>query len=219
MKRIFLTFTFCAGLFGQQDAASITGQVTDASGLAVANATVTVTNRDTNVSVRVATGQDGLYVATPLRIGVYKVDVEAKGFKKTVRDEIPLRVQDRLRVDFRLEVGDLTQTIEVTAEAPLLQSESTSLGQVIATRPVSELPLNGRNFIQLVALSTGAYIPQRNNSLYQDFLIGINGNRIQNNNFLLDGVNNNTTDNNQAPILPSPDAIAEFKVQSNLLPA
>src|SRR5207244_13478977 len=87
------------------------------------------------------------------------------------------------------------------------------------TEPVSELPLNGRNFIQLIALATGAYIPQRNNSLYQNFLIGINGNRIQNNNFLLDGVNNNTTDNNNAPILPSPDAIAEFKVQSNLLPA
>ena len=113
----------------------------------------------------------------------------------------------------------LSPWMSFCAAQPLLQSESTSLGQVIATRPVSELPLNGRNFIQLIALSTGAYIPQRNNSLYQDFLIGINGNRIQNNNFLLDGVNNNTTDNNQAPILPSPDAIAEFKVQSNLLPA
>ena len=90
---------------------------------------------------------------------------------------------------------------------------------MIATKPVAELPLNGRNFIQLIALTPGAYIPQRNNSLYQDFLIGINGNRIQNNNFLLDGINNNTTDNNQAPVLPSPDAIAEFKVQSNLQPA
>lgn len=219
MRRLLVTLFLCSVMFAQQDAASITGQVTDASNLAVAGANVTVTNRDTNVSVRILTGQDGLYVATPLRIGVYKVEVEAKGFKKSVRDEIPLRVQDRLRADFQLELGEITQTIRVSAEAPLLQSESTSLGQVIATRPVSELPLNGRNFIQLIALSTGAYIPQRNNSLYQDFLIGINGNRIQNNNFLLDGVNNNTTDNNQAPILPSPDAIAEFKVQSNLLPA
>ena len=219
MKSLLFSLALCSAIFAQQDAASITGQVTDPTGLAVTNAVINVTNRETNVSLRVETGADGLYVATPLRIGTYTVDVEAKGFKKTVRDGIPLRVQDRLRLDFRLEVGDLTQTIEVSAEAPLLQSESTSLGQVIATRPVSELPLNGRNFIQLIALSTGAYIPQRNNSLYQDFLIGINGNRIQNNNFLLDGVNNNTTDNNQAPILPSPDAIAEFKVQSNLLPA
>jgi len=206
-------------LIAQQDTATITGQVTDASGLALARASVSVTHRETNVVVRVATGQDGIYVATPLRIGTYNLAVEAPGFKKVVQESIPLRVQDRLRIDFRLEIGDVTQTVEVAAEAPLLQSESTSLGQVIATRPMSELPLNGRNFIQLIALSTGAYIPQRNNSLYQDFLIGINGNRIQNNNFLLDGVNNNTTDNNQAPILPSPDAIAEFKVQSNLLPA
>ncbi len=199
MKSLLFSLALCSAIFAQQDAASITGQVTDPTGLAVTNAVINVTNRETNVRLRVETGADGLYVATPLRIGTYTVDVEAKGFKKTVRDGIPLRVQDRLRLDFRLEVGDLTQTIEVSAEAPLLQSESTSLGQVIATRPVSELPLNGRNFIQLIALSTGAYIPQRNNSLYQDFLIGINGNRIQNNNFLLDGVNNNTTDNNQAP--------------------
>jgi hypothetical protein len=203
----------------QQDTATITGQVTDASGLPLVRASVSVTHRETNVVVRVTSGQDGIYVATPLRIGTYNLAVEAPGFKKVVQENIPLRVQDRLRIDFRLEIGDVTQTVEVAAEAPLLQSESTSLGQVIATRPMSELPLNGRNFIQLIALSTGAYIPQRNNSLYQDFLIGINGNRIQNNNFLLDGVNNNTTDNNQAPILPSPDAIAEFKVQSNLLPA
>src|SRR5205823_4319806 len=121
---------------------------------------------------------DGIFVATPLRIGTYSVAVEAKGFKKAVRDGIRLNVQDRLRVDFRLELGDITQTVEITAEAPLLQSESTSLGQVIETKRVLELPLNGRNFIQLIALATGAYIPQRNNSLYQNFLIGINGNRI-----------------------------------------
>jgi hypothetical protein len=130
-----------------------------------------------------------------------------------------LEVDQVARVDFVLELGEVTQTVDVMAEAPLLQSETTSLGQVVDTKKVVDLPLNGRNFIQLIALAAGAYTPQRNNSLYQNFLIGINGNRIQNNNFLLDGVNNNTTDNNNAPVLPSPDAIAEFKVQSNLLPA
>src|SRR5436309_10764010 len=205
--------------FAQQDTGIITGVVTDRSGSAVPNATVTLLNTGTNTSMSVTTDNDGLFVATPLRIGSYTIAVEARGFKKSVRENILLRVQDRLRIDFELEVGQLTETIEVTAGAPLLQSETTSLGQVIATKPVSELPLNGRNFIQLIALTPGAYIPQRNNSLYQDFLIGINGNRIQNNNFLLDGINNNTTDNNQAPVLPSHDAIAEFKVQSNLQPA
>jgi len=203
----------------QQDTGIITGQVTDATGSMIPSAAILLVNTATNVRTTVTTNADGLFVATPMRIGVYSITVEVRGFKKSVRDNVTLRVQDRLRVDFQLEIGEVTESVEVTSEAPLLQSETTSLGQVIATKPISELPLNGRNFIQLIALTPGAYIPQRNNSLYQDFLIGINGNRIQNNNFLLDGINNNTTDNNQAPVLPSPDAIAEFKVQSNLLPA
>jgi len=212
-------FLLACSLMAQQDTGMITGQVLDATGSAVPGATILLVNAGTNVRTSVVTNDDGLFVATPLRIGIYSITVEARGFKKSVRDDLALRVQDRLRVDFQLEVGEVSESVEVTSEAPLLQSETSSLGQVIATKPVSELPLNGRNFIQLIALTPGAYIPQRNNSLYQDFLIGINGNRIQNNNFLLDGINNNTTDNNQAPVLPSPDAIAEFKVQSNLLPA
>lgn len=215
---LWVTLLFTAACFAQQDTGIITGVVTDPSGSAIPNAAVVLVNAGTNARTKVTTDEGGLFVATPLRIGSYTITVEATGFKKAVQDVL-LRVQDRLRVDFKLEVGQPSETIEVSAVAPLLQSETTSLGQVIATRPVSELPLNGRNFIQLIALTPGAYIPQRNNSLHQDFLIGINGNRIQNNNFLLDGINNNTTDNNQAPILPSPDAIAEFKVQSNLLPA
>lgn len=216
---VTIPFLFCAVGLAQQDTGMITGQVVDSSGSAVPSATVALVNSATNVKTTVNTNSDGLFVATPMRIGVYSISVEARGFKKSVRDNVGLRVQDRLRVDFQLEVGQISESVEVTSEAPILQSETSSLGQVIASKPVSELPLNGRNFIQLIALTPGAYIPQRNNSLYQDFLIGINGNRIQNNNFLLDGINNNTTDNNQAPVLPSPDAIAEFKVQSSLLPA
>jgi len=197
----------------------ITGQVLDGTGSAIPLANVFLVHSGTNVRTAVSTNSEGLFVATPMRIGTYTISVEARGFKKAVRESVDLRVQDRLRIDFQMEVGNVTESVDVTAETPILQSETSSIGQVIATKPLSELPLNGRNFIQLIALTPGAYIPQRNNSLYQDFLIGINGNRIQNNNFLLDGINNNTTDNNQAPILPSPDAIAEFKVQSNLLPA
>src|SRR5947207_132909 len=215
-----IVFLFLARVVSaQQDTGMITGQVLDATGSAIPSAKVLLVNTGTNGQTSVLTNNDGLFVAAPLRIGVYSVTVEVKGFKKAVRENITLRVQDRLPLDFRLEVGEVTEYVQVAAEAPILQSETSSLGQVIATKPVTELPLNGRNFIQLIALTPGAYIPQRNNSLYQDFLIGINGNRIQNNNFLLDGINNNTTDNNQAPVLPSPDAIAEFKVQSNLQPA
>ncbi|MSV27459.1 MAG: TonB-dependent receptor [Bryobacterales bacterium] len=219
LRNVTLFLLLVATVVAQQDTGMITGQVTDPSGSPVPSAKIVLVNVATNAQTRVVTSNDGLFVATPIRIGFYSVAVEANGFKRAVRDGISLRVQDRLRVDFHLELGEVSESVSVTSEAPILQSETSSLGQVISTKPVSELPLNGRNFIQLIALTPGAYIPQRNNSLYQDFLIGINGNRIQNNNFLLDGINNNTTDNNQAPVLPSPDAIAEFKVQSNLLPA
>ena len=217
--RLAIAISFAITLIAQQDTGMITGQILDATGSAIPAARVLLINTATNIRTTVITSSDGLFVAAPMRIGTYSITVEAHGFKKAVRENAILRLQDRLRFDFQLQVGEVTDSVEVTSEAPILQSETSSLGQVITTKPISELPLNGRNFIQLIALTPGAYIPQRNNSLYQDFLIGINGNRIQNNNFLLDGINNNTTDNNQAPILPSPDAIAEFKVQSNLLPA
>ena len=95
----------CAGLLlAQQDTGMITGQVLDANGFAVPDALVAVTNRGTNVGMKVTTSADGMYVATPLRIGVYSIEVEAKGFKKVLRDGVQLQVQDRLRLDFQLEV-------------------------------------------------------------------------------------------------------------------
>jgi hypothetical protein len=204
---------------GQQDTGLITGQVLDESGAPIANASVEVKNIGTGIVSKVLTGQEGSYTTPPLRIGTYSVAVEAKGFKRTIRENLILSVQDRLRVSFTLPVGDVQQTVEVMGEVPLLQSESSSLGQVVDTKKIVDLPLNGRNFIQLITLSTGAYVPQTTNSSYQSTLVAINGNRVENNNFMLDGVNNNTTDNNQPPVLPNPDAIAEFKVLTNLLPA
>src|SRR5581483_1223508 len=218
-------FAFTALLFAlhpilaQQDTGVITGKVLDESSAPIANASVEVRNVGTGIAWKGLTSQDGSYTTPPLRIGVYSVSVEAKGFKRAIRENIILNVQDRLPVPFTLPVGDVQQSIEVRGEAPLLQSETSSLGQVVDTRKMVDLPLNGRNFIQLITLSTGAYVPQPTNSSYQSTLVSINGNRIENNNFMLDGVNNNTTDNNQPPVLPNPDAIAEFKVLTNMLPA
>jgi hypothetical protein len=143
----------------QQDTGMITGQVLDGSGSAIPAATVVLIQTDTNVRTTVNTNADGLFVATPMRIGTYSISVETRGFKKSVRDGVSLRVQDRLRIDFRLEIGELSESVTVTSEAPILQSETSSLGQVIATKPVSELPLNGRNFIQLIALTPGCLHP------------------------------------------------------------
>ena len=147
--------------------------------------------------MRVKTGAEGSYTTPPLRIGTYSVTVEAPGFKRAIREALTLNVQDRLPVSFTLEIGDMQQSVEVNTDAPLLQSETSSLGQVIETKKMVDLPLNGRNFIKLITLSTGAYVPQGTNRSYQNTLVAINGNRIENDNFLLDGVNNNTTDNNQ----------------------
>ena len=203
----------------QQDTGVITGAILDASGAPIANAVVEVKNAGTGIVLRVKAGAEGSYTTPPLRIGTYSVTVEAPGFKRAIREALTLNVQDRLPVSFTLEIGDVQQSVEVTADVPLLQSETSSLGQVIETKKMVDLPLNGRNFIQLITLSTGAYVPQGTNSSYQNTLVAINGNRIENNNFLLDGINNNTTDNNQPPVLPDPDAIAEFKVLTNMLPA
>ncbi len=206
-------------LLAQQDTGLITGQVLDESGAPIANASVEIKNTGTGIVSKVKTGQEGSYTTQPLRIGTYSVTVEARGFKRAIRETLTLSVQDRLRVSFTLPVGDVQQSVEVVGEVPLLQSESSSLGQVVDTRKMVDLPLNGRNFIQLITLSTGAYVPQTTNSSYQGTLVAINGNRVENNNFMLDGVNNNTTDNNQPPVLPNPDAIAEFKVLTSMLPA
>lgn len=216
---LFAILIAASALTAQAQSAQISGRITDASQAVVPDASVVVANVKTGIERNTTSNQQGYYNVPFLNPGSYRISVLGDGFKPIRRDGIQLSVDQVARLDFVLEIGEVTQTIEVTAEGPLLQSDTTSLGQVIDTRKIVELPLNGRNFIQLVVLATGAYIPQRNNSTFQSSLVSINGNRIQNNNFLLDGVSNNTTDNTNPPILPSPDAIAEFKVQTNLLPA
>ena len=103
------------------------------------------------------TGADGTYATNPLRNGLYDVAAESTGFKTSVREGINLRVQDRLEIDFTLEIGDVTETVEVTAAEPLLQTQTSSVGQVMETRAIEDLPLNGRSYIQLITLAAGAF--------------------------------------------------------------
>lgn len=203
----------------QQDTGTITGAVFDSAGAVMPGVAVRVISTATNITLSLTTNQDGEFVATPLRIGAYRVEAEATGFKKTVRDGIVLRVQDRLRVDLRLEVGAVTETVEVTETPPLLQTQTSSVGQVMETKSIVELPLNGRSYLQLITLAAGAFVPQRMNTIWNDQFVAINGNRAMQNTFLLDGVNNNTTDNSNPAIIPPPDAIAEFKVQTSAMSA
>lgn len=170
-----LICALCACASRAQDIGSIAGLVTDSSNAPIVGATVSITNRDTNAVSKAVTGSTGLYVATSLRIGTYEIAVEAPGFGRQVRGGIQLQVQDRLEVNFTLTVGDVRQTVEVTGEPPLLQTESTQLGEVVNRKSVVDLPLNGRNFTQLIVTAPGAYVPPPNSSTYAPLLSASTG--------------------------------------------
>jgi len=222
---LVLALCFVIPALAQQDTGVIAGTALDPGASVIPQVAVKVINTGTNFSVELTTDQNGDFVSPPLRIGTYRLEAEKTGFKKLIQDGIELRVQDRLQVDLHMEVGGITETVEVTAAAPLLQSATSSVGQVMETKTIEDVPLNGRNFMQLVTLSPGVFVPQKLNTAYfnpvgyaENFVV-VNGNRAMQNTFLLDGVNNNTTDNSVPAVYPAPDAIAEFKVQTNAMPA
>jgi len=207
----------------QVDTASVVGTVRDSSGAVVSGATATATNIDTGIGTAVKSGVDGNYVITPLKIGKYSVSVEASGFRKEVRENIVLNVQQSIRLDFSLQVGSVTETTSVTGEPPLLETESASLGDVVAAQQVEQLPLNGRRYTDLATLTTGvakiaegpvngASSPTNGNA---GGSFSANGTRGDQNDFILDGVDNNSNDNGDVAIVSSVDAIAEFKVQTS----
>src|SRR5712691_9472538 len=132
-------------LLAQSTYGSITGSVTDSSGAAIADAQVALTNLGTAEKRTQSTGTDGLYSFVNLFPGRYKVDAEKTGFKRTSRTDIVVDVQQTSRIDLTMQVGEVTQPVEVTGETPLLQPETSSLGQIVEERQATELPLNGRN--------------------------------------------------------------------------
>jgi Carboxypeptidase regulatory-like domain len=140
----------------QVDRGSIVGVVSDQAGARISGAQVTITNLSTNQSVEVMTDDSGHYAGDLLRIGTYSVTVEKQGFRKAVEPSIEVGVNQAARVDIVLKVGSAAETVQVTAAPALLQTEASSLGTIETERRISELPLNGRNFIQLAYLGPGA---------------------------------------------------------------
>jgi hypothetical protein len=200
-------------LVAQQEQGSIRGLVTDQTGAVVPNAAMTLRNQGTSQIRTTTSSSDGTYVFTPLPIGTYQVTAEANGFKTEVRSDLELHVQEKLDVDFRLEIGQTSQKVEVKSTAAPLQTAEASLGQVVEQKAIVNLPLNGRNIYQLVTLTPGA-------SVSPDGQPTISGQPSQQQSYLLDGVDNNNyqgTNQSGAPwaLQPSPDAIQEFKVQTN----
>lgn len=214
-------------MVAQVDRGSIVGLVTDPAGARVSGAQVTVTNLAANQSASVTTDSTGEYTANLLRIGVYSVTVEKPGFQRAVQSSVDVGVNQTVRVDVALQIGSATESVQVTTAAPLLQTESSSLGTIETERRISELPLNGRNFIQLAYLGPGANGGQTGTNVSGGVFeneraneaVSVNGLRVSNNNFLLNGVDNNEFGLGGVVVLPPPDAIQEFRTEENSMSA
>jgi hypothetical protein len=217
---VALLVSFTVTAWAQKDAGAIVGVVRDESGAVVGSAKVTVTDVDRGTQVVVSTGDAGEYVASPLRIGHYTVTVERQGFKKELAGPIEVNIQDRVAVDVKLQAGAVTETVTVTGQATQLETETSELGQVVDQRRINALPLNGRNYAQLALLGAGIAPAEPGSRVETTYGFSANGARSLQNNFQLDGIDNNANlgdvlNGSAYVIQPSVDAIAEFKVQTN----
>ena len=231
MKSISLRFAVIAillvpwpsALRAQAVSGTILGSVQDSTGAAVPGASVTIVNSETGLTRAATTTSAGEYDVPSLPPGMYHVSAEMKGFKKISLSGIRLNVDQKARVDLKLEVGDVTESIQVQAAVPLVQSDSSELGVTVNESQIKELPLNGRDFVQLTRLIPGVTrgVPGSNNDgasnegWRMSSTIVANGMRTRDNNFLLDGIDNNELNLNTVIIFPSVDAIEEFKVQTS----
>jgi hypothetical protein len=223
---LFLLALFVAlaprAAFAQSDAA-VLGLITDASGGAVPGVTVTLTNNATGIAANAVTDENGSYQFLTVRVGTYTIKAELQGFTTAVAEHIVVTVAARQRVDLKLQAGNVSETVEVSGAARLLESESSDRGQVIGHEQIVNLPLNGRSYADLALLTPGVRRSALNGTATsgaRDASYNVNGQRSALNNFVLDGLDNNSygTSNqgfsNQV-VQVSPDAVQEFKVQTN----
>jgi len=219
---LLLALLVSAPAFAQFETASVVGAVRDTSGASVPDATVTLISSTTGVAAtRMTTGQ-GAYEFATVKAGTYLVTAEKTGFAVALVDNVQVQVGARLRVDLQMTVGGVTEKVEVTASAPLLETDTSQRGQVVTGRQIVELPLNGREYSALALLTTGVRQSalNRGSGTLREGSFNVNGLRSTFNNFLIDGVDNNAygTSNqgfsNQVD-QPPPDAVSEFKVVTN----
>src|SRR5215469_3064886 len=224
--------TLCIPVNGQVRFGTVVGTISDASGATVSSASVKLTNLGTNEARSMQSGAAGTYAFPNLNAGLYRLEIEMAGFKRFTRDEVEVQVDVATRVDATLEVGSVTQNVVVTTEAPPLQTDSASLGTTISQEEVESIPLSGRNVNNMLTLVPGVvaqgttYVNAvsnqaggaRTNAIgFGNYAIGGGfGNQSQ---FYVDGVPSNAPANNLNSYIPSQDAVQEFKVVTNNVPA
>ena len=205
----------------------IVGVVTDPSGSRVPGVTVTANEVATSTPTSVTSDASGEYSITPLKVGEYTVTFQKTGFQRLVQSNVSIGIGQVVKIDSVLKVGSVTQTVEVTDAPPLLEGETSSLGTIETERRIVELPLNGRNFFKLAFLGPGANEGASGTSAgvgstdnnRPGIALAVNGLRIFDNNFLLDGFDNNEFGNGTVIIQPPPDSIEEFRVEENSMSA
>jgi hypothetical protein len=201
-----------AGAWGQTGG-RFAGTVKDQSGASVSGATITLTNQATNVSRTTKTDEDGIYLFPLVEEGVYSVTVEHGGFKKVIRTDLTLELNQNGRVDVTLEVGSTSETVQVTAELPQVDTSGAVLGKVENTKRIEDLPLVDRDTLQLGLLQAGVFAPDPDDGSKNPF--SVSGQRSESLTFLLDGADNTNFVGNNIVVSPNPDAVSEFKILTN----
>ena len=217
---VFLVIALCSSVHAQSTSGEISGLVRDASGAAVAGARIRVAEQRTGRTLNTLTSDSGDYRVPLLPVGVYRVTATLEGFRESEKKNLELSALQNLRADFALEVGNVSERIEVTAEAPLVDTRSAEQGTLIDEKRVAELPLNGRNVIDLVNLSPGvSYVSTTVQNSFAQQRVRINGNRETMTNVMLDGGSMYYAHRGRALEMPNSDAIQEFRVLSAGVPA
>ena len=226
--RVLLLFILLAGLVWPahaQSTATLQGTVTDPAGGAVPNAKVVATNEGTGVQSNTTTDSAGAFLFSSLPIGLYKVEISAPGFQTTVFSGLKLDVATTVTKNVQLNIGQASQTVEVTAEEPLVDTSNNTMGQVINDKTVQQIPLNGRHFTDLSLLTPGTITPPANGFLSAplrgqgSFGINTAGQREDTTNWLVNGVNLNDNVQNQLTFQPPIDTLAEYKIDNSSFPA
>jgi hypothetical protein len=212
-----LALSVCA--YGQQDQGAVQGTITDSSGAVIANATVTLTNTNQGLAFKTTTDGRGVYFFSPIKIGDYTVSAAAPGFKEITQEHLQVNLQQRLNVNLTMIVGSQSETVTISTAQPVLQTEEASVGQVFSEKQLDEAPLNGRNWVFIAQLGAGAAPPSgARGAGTGDF--AASGSRSDQNNFILDGVDNNVNvvdflNGASFNVNPPPDAMAEVKIQTS----